>query len=387
MKKIVILGSTGSIGKQTLQVIDEFPDKFKVIGLAAGSNVELMASQIKKYKPKYVSLSLEKNVGILKDMLDNNIEVLSGANGLLELAQIDEADIIVVAVNGIHGLRPTLAALDKGKTVALANKETIVTAGSMVMEKSRQNGAKILPVDSEHSAIFQCLEEKNQRSVDKLILTASGGPFLNYSFEELKRVTPKMALSHPNWSMGAKITVDCAGLINKGLEVIEAHWLFKMPYESIEVVVHPQSVIHSMVQYDDGSVLAQLGCADMRIPIQYALTYPMRIKNTFPKLDFYKINALTFEKPNLEKFPGLALAIEAGKVGGTMTIVYNGANEEAVHLFLEGKIGFTEIPQIIGRVMFMHKSLEKYNLDDILEIDKWSRIKAREISISIKGGI
>ncbi|MDD4049248.1 MAG: 1-deoxy-D-xylulose-5-phosphate reductoisomerase [Clostridia bacterium] len=387
MKKIVILGSTGSIGKQTLQVIDEFPDKFKVIGLAAGSNVELMASQIKKYKPKYVSLSLEKNVGILKDMLDNNIEVLSGANGLLELAQIDEADIIVVAVNGIHGLRPTLAALDKGKTVALANKETIVTAGSMVMEKSRQNGAKILPVDSEHSAIFQCLEEKNQRSVDKLILTASGGPFLNYSFEELKRVTPKMALSHPNWSMGAKITVDCAGLINKGLEVIEAHWLFKMPYESIEVVVHPQSVIHSMVQYDDGSVLAQLGCADMRIPIQYALTYPMRIKNTFPKLDFYKINALMFEKPNLEKFPGLALAIEAGKVGGTMTIVYNGANEEAVHLFLEGKIGFTEIPQIIGRVMFMHKSLEKYNLDDILEIDKWSRIKAREISISIKGGI
>ena len=249
------------------------------------------------------------------------------------MAGIEELDLILVSVSGIHGLLPTLKALENQTTVALANKETIVTAGSLVMEKAKKFGTAIIPVDSEHSAIFQCLEKENLAAVEQLILTASGGPFFKATREELAQVTPQMALSHPNWKMGAKITIDSAGLINKGLEIIEAHWLFNVPYEKIKVVIHPQSVIHSMVQYKDGSVLAQLGCPDMKIPIQYAFTYPQRLTNFFPRLDFYQLEEITFSKPDFTKFPGLALAIEAGKIGGTMTTVFNGANEEAVLFF------------------------------------------------------
>lgn len=383
MKKIIILGSTGSIGQQTLQVVDEYPAEFKVVGLAAGSNLQLLAAQVDKYRPQYVSIEAEKDVARLKELISSKAEVFSGSSGLIKLAEVEEIDMLVVAVSGINGLMPTLTALKNRTTVALANKETIVTAGALVMETAREYETTIIPVDSEHAAIFQCLETENLASVDKLLLTASGGPFLNYTPEELLTVTPKMALSHPNWKMGAKITIDSAGLINKGLEVIEAHWLFGVPYENIEVVIHPQSVIHSMVQYKDGSVLAQLGCPDMRIPIQYALTYPTRLSNTFPKLDFYQLQELSFSKPDCTKFPGLALAFTAGKIGGTMTTVFNGVNEEAVAHFLKGGIRFNDIPQIIEKVMSLHKTLEKFTVSDILEINQWARIKARELMANL----
>jgi 1-deoxy-D-xylulose-5-phosphate reductoisomerase len=383
VKKIVILGSTGSVGRQTLQVVDELADQFEVIGLAAGANLPLLTTQIEKYRPKYVSIASAADVPLLKDFLrsktESNTEIFSGINGLVNLAELPEIDLLLVAVSGINGLLPTLTALKNKTTVALANKETIVTAGSLVMQKAKEAGVRIIPVDSEHSAVFQCFEEKNQTAVDKLILTASGGPFVNYTKEELLKVTPEKALNHPNWKMGAKITVDCAGLINKGLEVIEAHWLFGVPYEKIEVVVHPQSIIHSMVQYEDGVVLAQMGCTDMRVPIQYALTYPKRVANTFPKIDFAKLREISFSEPDYLKFPGLSLAFTAGQIGGTMTTVFNGANEEAVQLFLKGRIRFVDIPHIIEKVMAQHNVLENFMLSDILEIDQWSRLKVQEV--------
>jgi 1-deoxy-D-xylulose-5-phosphate reductoisomerase len=379
MKKIVILGSTGSVGRQALQVVDEFPDKFKIIGLAAGSNIQLLAKQVNKYQPQYVSIGSKKDAVLLQSLCEDKVEIFNGNEGLVNLAQIRDADLILIAVSGINGLLPTLTALENKTTVALANKETIVTAGSLVMEKAKKYGTTIIPVDSEHSALFQCLEKENITAVEKLILTASGGPFLNATPDELSNVSPQMALSHPNWKMGAKITVDCAGLINKGLEIIEAHWLFGMPYEKIEVVIHPESIIHSLVQYKDGAVLAQLGCPDMRIPIQYAFTYPDRFANSFPRLNFYELGKISFSKPDLARFPGLLLALEAGKIGGTMTTVFNGANEEAVKFFLQGCIRFIEIPQIIEKVMTQHQALADFQVRDILEIDKWARLKAKEV--------
>jgi 1-deoxy-D-xylulose-5-phosphate reductoisomerase len=379
MKKIVILGSTGSVGRQALQVVDEFPDKFKIIGLAAGSNVQLLAEQVKKYQPQYVSIGSKEDAALLQSLSKHKVEVFNGKEGLVNLAQIEDIDLILIAVSGINGLLPTLTALENKTTVALANKETIVTAGSLVMEKAKKYGTTIIPVDSEHSALFQCLEKENITAVEKLILTASGGPFLNTTQEEINNVSPQMALSHPNWKMGAKITVDCAGLINKGLEIIEAHWLFGMPYEKIEVVIHPESIIHSLVQYKDGAVLAQLGCPDMRIPIQYAFTYPERLANSFPRLDFQELGKISFSKPDSVRFPGLWLAIEAGKIGGTMTTVFNGANEEAVRFFLKGCIKFIEIPQIIEKVMKQHQILADFQIEDILEIDQWARLKAKEV--------
>lgn len=383
VKKIAILGSTGSVGRQALQVVDELAEQFEVIGLAAGANLQLLATQIEKYRPKYVSLASAADVPLLKDFLksktESKTEVFSGMNGLVNLAELPEIDLLLVAVSGINGLLPTLTALKNKTTVALANKETIVTAGSLVMQTAKEAGIRIIPVDSEHSAVFQCLEEENRTAVDKLILTASGGPFVNYTKEELLQVTPEKALHHPNWKMGAKITVDCAGLINKGLEVIEAHWLFGVPYEKIEVVVHPQSIIHSMVQYEDGAILAQMGCTDMRVPIQYALTYPKRVANTFPKIDFAKLQEISFSEPDYLKFPGLSLAFTAGKIGGTMTTVFNGANEEAVQLFLKGGIRFVDIPHIIEKVMAQHNALENFVLSDILEIDQWARLKVQEV--------
>ena len=378
MKKIVILGSTGSIGRQALAVVDAFPEMFEIIGLAAGSNVQLLAEQVQKYHPRYVSIDSKENASALKSLINGKTEIYYGDKGLINLAGREDLDLILIAVSGIHGLLPTLTALENQTTVALANKETIVTAGSLVMEKAKKFGTTIIPVDSEHSAIFQCLEKENLAAVEQLILTASGGPFFKATREELAHVTPQMALSHPNWKMGAKITIDSAGLINKGLEIIEAHWLFNVPYENIKVVIHPQSVIHSMVQYKDGSVLAQLGCPDMKIPIQYAFTYPQRHTNSFARLDFYQLEEITFSKPDFAKFPGLALAIEAGKTGGTMTTVFNGANEEAVLFFLNGRIRFIDIPQIIEKVMIQHQFLVNYQVSDILEIDQWARQKAQE---------
>lgn len=387
VKKLVLLGSTGSVGRQVLQVVDEFPEQYAVIGMAAGANLDLLAAQISKYHPQYVSISSARDVAQLKELISGQRsklpEILSGKDGLVQLAELTEMDLLLVAVSGINGLSPTLTALKNKKTVALANKETIVTAGSIVMQTARANGVKIIPVDSEHSAIFQSLEEENREAVDKLLLTASGGPFLNYTQEELLSVTREKALQHPNWKMGAKITVDCAGLVNKGLEVIEAHWLFGVPYENIQVVIHPQSIIHSMVQYQDGAVIAQLGCADMRVPIQYALTYPLRMANTFPKLDFYELGSLSFQKPDHERFPGLSLAYTAGQIGGTMTTVYNGANEEAVKYFLQDRIRFVDIPHIIEKVMERHQPLPQLSLEDILEIDQWSRAQVQKIMATL----
>lgn len=383
-KRIVVLGSTGSIGRQALQVIDEFEKKmgkvYEILGLAAGENVELLAHQINRYKPSFVSVATQGAAKELKSLLKTKVNIQIGMDGLVNLAKLSGIDLILIAVSGINGLQPTLAALSNKTTVALANKETLVIGGPLVMEKAREKGITILPVDSEHSAIFQCLEENNRNSIDKLILTASGGPFLHHSPRELEDVTPQKALKHPKWEMGTKITIDSASLFNKGLEVIEAHWLFDIPYENIDVVIHPQSIIHSMVQYQDGAVLAQLGIADMRIPIQYAFTYPKREKNTYEKLDFSKIGELQFLKPDYEKFPGLPLAYEAGKEGGTMTAVYNGANEIAVELFLQGSIRFVDIPRIVDLVMSKHRVRPVFNLEEVIEIDRWARVTARELA-------
>ncbi len=378
-KKIVLLGSTGSIGRQVLEVVESFPDSLKIVALAAGSNVELLGEQIKKHRPEYICVNSRESACILKDRIKDPVEILVGNEGLVHLAKLTGIDLVIVAVSGIVGLEPTLAALDSGTPVALANKETIVAGGPLVLEKVHKKGVPLIPIDSEHSAIFQCLEQKNKESVDKIILTASGGPFLKYTREQLDKVTPQMALKHPKWQMGAKITIDSAGLVNKGLEVIEAHWLFQIPYEKIQVVIHPQSIIHSMVQYSDGSVLAQLGCPDMRIPIQYAITYPERWHNHFPRLDLLEVQQLTFHEPDYQKFPGLALAYQAGKTGGSMTAVYNAANEVAVEMFLAGEISFTRIPHLIEAVMSEHIPIKTISLEDILEIDAWARTAARRV--------
>jgi len=379
-KRIVVLGSTGSIGRQTLEVVDEKREHFEITALAAGANMELLARQIRKYRPKYVSVATNEAARELKSKYKpEGAEILIGAEGLVSLAGLRDADIILIAVTGIHGLYPALAALENRTAVALANKETLVAGGALVIEKARQTGTPLLPVDSEHSAIFQCLEQHNHDSIDKLILTASGGPFLNYSREELTRVTPEKALCHPKWQMGQKITVDSAGLINKGLEVIEAHWLFDVGYERIEVVIHPQSIIHSMVQYSDGAVVAELGLPDMKVPIQYALTYPRRLGNSFPKPDFTALGNLTFLKPDLARFPGLHLAYEAGKAGGTMPVVYNAANEIAVEYFLKGLLGFTDIPVLLEKVMNKHTPAGILTIEEIIGADEWARTIARSL--------
>lgn len=381
-KKIAVLGSTGSIGRQALDVVDQVLLDYKVFALAAGSNVSLLLEQIKKYRPKYVSLNNMEEADKLNEYSrEMGFKLLLGREGLREIALLDNLDMMLVAVSGINGLEPTLTALERKIPVALANKETLVMAGELVMRKARETGTMIIPVDSEHSAIFQCLEEKNNQAVERLILTASGGPFLNTPIEEMEKVTPAMALRHPKWQMGNKITIDSAGLINKGLEVIEAHWLFDMSYDKINVVVHPQSIIHSMVEYKDGSVLAQLGMPDMRVPIQYAFTYPKRISNPFPKiLDFSKIKELNFFEPDMNRFTGLKLAFDAGRAGKTMPAVYNGANEKAVELFLQERIRFTDIPVLIEKVMNKHENSAVENIEQLFYIDSWSRKTAESYS-------
>lgn len=370
--RISILGSTGSIGIQTLDVVRNLG--LEVLGLAAHSNIELLEKQAREFKPVLVAVSNDKAAVELRARLkDLNIEVSSGIEGIKKVAVIEAVDTVVSSIVGIAGLIPTMEAIRHKKDIALANKETLVTAGALVMSEARKNNVNILPVDSEHAAIFQCIMGNNNNDISKIILTASGGPFRGKNMEELKRVRPEEALRHPNWVMGSKITIDSATLMNKGLEVIEAKWLFNVEPDRIQVLIHPQSVIHSMVEYKDGSVIAQMGSPDMRIPIQFALTYPKRCGNAFSKLDFLKSNNLTFEKPDLEAFPALGLAYEALRTGGTMPVVLNAANEVSVGLFLKGEIGFTDIAHIVEKLMKIHTVNINPCLDDIIEVDRWAR--------------
>lgn len=376
-KRITILGSTGSIGTQALQVLDALEGQFEVAALSAGSNIQRLSEQIDKFHPKKVCVSSKANANALAEKY-KNIEIVYGDEGLEELCSDKANDIILVAVSGKIGLKPTLTAIRNHIDIALANKETLVMAGEIVMKEAAEAGVKILPVDSEHSAIFQCLN--NKQGLKRLIITASGGPFLHKSFEEMKNATVEQALAHPRWDMGPKITIDSATLMNKGLEVIEAHHLFGVDYENIKTVIHPQSVIHSAVEYKDGSVIAQLGVPSMHIPIQYAICYPERIEgiktNSF---DFAKIATMTFEEPNFEKFPLLKLAIKCGKEGGTYTVCINAADEEAVFAFLAGKIALGHISDIVEEIIDKHNSTKNPDINQIFETDRIVREQTREL--------
>lgn len=376
MKKIGLLGSTGSIGTQTLDVIRNNRDKFKVVTISGNMNISLLEEQALEFKPELVAVYNRNKASILRDKLKSyNIKVVEGMEGLIELATYNKTDMLLTSVVGIIGLKPTLAAIEAGIDIALANKETLVTAGNIVIDRAKDKNVNIIPVDSEHSAIFQSLTSDNSNEINKIILTASGGPFFGKSKNELQDITYREALKHPNWDMGRKISIDSSTLMNKGLEVIEAKWLFDIDIDDIEVVVHPQSIIHSMVEYIDGSVIAQLGVSDMRIPIQYALSYPNRLKNNIKKLDLVEISKLTFSNPDTETFPCLDLAYEAIKNGGTMPTVLNGANEVLVKAFLEEKIKFYDIPRLIKVALQDHKKIKNPNINDIINTDKWVREK------------
>ena len=369
MKKVAILGSTGSIGTQTLEVARENGD-LQITALAAGGNVELMEKQIREFHPALAAMWTEEKAKELRDRVkDLPVKVVSGMDGLLEVATDPASEILVTAIVGMIGIRPTIAAMKAGKDIALANKETLVTAGHIIMPLAEECHVKILPVDSEHSAIFQCLNGEHKDQLKKILLTASGGPFRGKKKEELKNVQVEDALKHPNWSMGRKITIDSATLVNKGLEMMEARWLFGVEPKDIQIVVQPKSIIHSMVEFVDGAVIAQLGTPDMKLPIQYALYYPNRRHLPGDRLDFWTLNQITFEKPDMENFPGLKLAFEAAAAGGTMPTVYNAANERAVAKFLDRKIGFLDIPEIIRSCMEEHKVTENPTVEQILETE------------------
>jgi 1-deoxy-D-xylulose-5-phosphate reductoisomerase len=375
---IVILGSTGSIGEQTLQVIDQHTDKFRIVGLAARNEIDTLSKQIDKYHPSMVAVGDPEVYKQLKQQTGEQVKIVCGIEGMCELAALDEADIVVVAVSGSIGIEPTLTAIRKSKKIALANKETLVAAGDIVMSSANLAKAMLIPVDSEHSAIFQCLngEEKFAKNI---WLTASGGPFRELTREQLETVTVDMALKHPNWKMGPKITIDSATLMNKGLEVIEAHHLFSVDYDNIKVLVQKESVIHSMVEFIDGSFLGHLGTADMRIPIQYALTYPQRFESPANHLDFSKLGSIHFQEPDTVKFPALQLAYEIGKIGGTMPAVMNAANEIAVAGFLQQKIGFTKIVDLVKQTLEKHNVIQQPDLETILDADRWAREVCGEI--------
>lgn len=379
MKKIALLGSTGSIGTQTLDVVRNQGD-IQVTAMAAGSNIALLEKQIREFHPSIAAVWDEKKALELKaKVADLPVKVVSGMDGLLEAATEKEAQIVVTAVVGMIGIRPTIAAMKAGKDIALANKETLVTAGHIIMPLAEKLGVKILPVDSEHSAIFQSLNGEHGNKIHKILLTASGGPFRGHTREQMASVQVEDALKHPNWSMGRKITIDSSTMVNKGLEVMEAHWLFDVEMDQVQVVVQPQSIIHSMVEYEDGAVIAQLGTPDMRLPIQYALYYPERRYLPGDRLDFWKLSQITFEKPDLENFHGLALAYEAGRTGGSLPTVFNAANEMAVGQFLNREIKYLEIIEIIEDCMRAHKNIENPTLDQILETEAetYARIKSR----------
>ncbi len=370
MKTIAILGSTGSIGTQTAEIVRAHSDELKIGALAAGSNIDVLEKQIREFKPELAAVFDEDRARELKlKVSDLNVRIAAGMDGLIEAATLESADCVVTSMVGMIGIRPTIAAINAGKDIALANKETLVCAGHIIMPLAQKMGVKILPVDSEHSAIFQSMNGENRKRIEKILLTASGGPFLNKKRDELRSMTVEDALKHPNWSMGRKITVDSASLVNKGLEVMEARWLFDVPLDRIQVIIHPQSIIHSMVQYEDGAVIAQLGMPDMKLPIQYALFYPDRRPLDGKRIDFYELSQMTFMKPDTETFSGLKLALNAAKTGGTMPTVFNAANERAVALFLEKKIGFTEIYDIIEGSMDAHKVSYMPDVDTILQAE------------------
>lgn len=377
MKKITILGSTGSIGKQALEIVKENPDLFQIQGLTCHSNIELLEKQIQAFHPKYVCVMDHKAADELKTRLSKNIIVMKGLNGLIRISTESKCDILLTAVVGSVGLLPTYEAVKRGIDIALANKETLVTAGQIIMKEAKKSGSKILPVDSEHSAIFQCLQGNDISSVEKLILTASGGSFLKTPIDALKTVTPEDALKHPNWEMGKKITIDSATMMNKGLEVIEARWLFDIPPSQIEVVIHPESIIHSMVQYKDSSVMSQMGLPDMKLPIFYALNYPKRLRTDYKRLDLTKISQLNFLKPDLEKFKALALAYKSIEIGHTMPVVLNTANEIYVQKFLDNEIEFLDIAKYVEKEMEKHDIIKNPTIGEIIMIE--NEIKKRLI--------
>ncbi len=403
MKAISVLGSTGSIGTQTLQIAKEFPTQFKVVALTAGQNLDLLTEQIKTHQPEIVGLAKEDNISELLDRLNNlsteekpNVlpQIVGGTEGLNMAASWDHADLVVTGIVGCAGLLPTLAAIKAGKDIALANKETLIAAGPVVLPELKRSGSRLLPADSEHSAIFQCLQgtpwAENARlstgiptpGLRHIQLTASGGAFRDWSSADLKHATVKDATSHPNWSMGRKITVDSATLMNKGLEVIEAHYLFGLDYDHIEIIIHPQSIIHSMIELADSSVLAQMGWPDMKLPILYAMSWPNRIETPWKRLNLSELKQLTFKDPDTEKYPCMGLAYSAGKSGGTMPAVLNAANEQAVALFLNEEISFLSIPKVIEATCEKHKDDLQANpqLEDVIAVDKWARIEVQEIA-------
>ena len=379
-KKIAILGSTGSIGVNTLDIVRNSKNRFKVSGLAAGGNIALLEKQIREFKPKYAALFDEKKTSLLKKRLGRlKVEIFSGIEGLIKVASIPDTKMVVSAIVGAAGLIPTFAALKCGKDIALANKETLVIAGELFMKHSRKKRIRIIPVDSEHSAIFQCINGTTNRKIKKIILTASGGPFLTYPAKQFEKITTRKALNHPNWNMGPKITIDSATLMNKGLEVIEAHWLFGIDENRIDVVIHPESIVHSMVEFIDTSIIAQMGLPDMRVPINYALNYPERVSTNLPTLNLTKTKTLTFSEPDYKKFPCLEYAFHALRIGRTMPAVLNAANEVAVQAFLSGSISFTGIPKIIKKLMRKHQPKKVMKISDIMQADLWARVEAKKL--------
>jgi len=380
MKKIALLGSTGSIGVSALDVIGNNPDKFKIVALAAGQNINLIKEQVEKYRPQIVALKERKDASDLETQFKNKykVRIVYGEDGIKEIAARKDTDTVISAISGAAGLMPTITAIEAGKDIALANKETMVVAGDIVNKKAKKSGSKIIPIDSEHSAIFQCLQGRRRSELKRIILTASGGPFLKFKKNQLKSVRPQQALKHPKWKMGRKISIDSATMMNKGLEVIEAMWLFGTKINNIEILIHPQSIVHSMVEFTDGSILAQMGIPDMRIPIAYALSYPERISNNLPSLNLSKAGKLEFYLPNLDKFPCLKIAYEAGLAGKTTPAVLNAANEVAVEAYLNNMIKFTDISILIESVLSMHKPLRNHTLEDIVQVDSWARMQAKK---------
>jgi len=383
MMRISLLGSTGSIGTQVLDVVERLGGRVQVSALAAHSNVELLARQARRWRPGLVCIGDASKVGELREACGPETRVTAGADGWIEAAAIESALKVVIAVAGTPGLEPTLAAIDAGKEIALASKEVLVAAGHIVMRRAAERGVRIIPIDSEHSAIFQCINGEDPASIETIFLTASGGPFAEVPKEELLRVTPERALEHPTWRMGKKVTVDSATLMNKGLEIIEARWLFGVRPDQVRVVIHPQSIVHSMVRFVDGSIIAQLGLPDMRLPIQYALLYPERVDTGLPRADMERIGTLSFRPPDEERFPALRLAREAAQIGGTMPAVMNAADEVAVGLFLEGKIGFTDITQMVGETMRRHVQGGGATLEEVLSADAWARRTAADLAEEI----
>lgn len=380
MKSIALLGSTGSIGVNTLDLVRQFPDRFKIYGLVAGRNLELLAKQIKEFSPRCVAIKNEEDIVSLRRLIGRRrVEILWGEEGAITVATAAEVGVVLAAIVGAAGLMPTLRAVKAGKEIALANKEALVMAGQLFVDAAKKKGIRLLPVDSEHSAIFQCLEGNRRDEVDKLILTASGGPFLHTPLQRLNKVTVEQALKHPNWKMGQKITIDSATMMNKGLEIVEARWEFDMEPNRIDVVIHPQSVVHSMVRYQDGAVIAQLGVPDMRIPIAYALAYPHRLKGRWESLELTRQPALNFLPVEEKRFPALGLAYDALKEGGTMPAVLNAANEVVVAAFLERKIGFRDIHRVIDKTMQVHEARRPRAIDDIVDVDRWARAKASSL--------